>query len=249
MISTLGILALATFLSTFIGGLFALKFSDKSHLIIGFSAGAVIGLAFFELLPESISMSVEKGDFFTLLLVTAIGFLLYMVVDRIFGVHSHGQLHEDHHHEIKVPEKSLRGTFRAGSLSVHSLLDGLGIGFAFQVSPALGLVVAVAVLGHDFSDGINTVSAVLKGGGSRIKAMRWLFVDAIAPVIGIIITLFFSVSGDYLRFILALFAGFFIYIGASDLVPESYHAHPTWQTTLATIAGAGFLLLVITLAK
>jgi ZIP family zinc transporter len=244
---TLAILAVATFISTYLGGLFALRFKDKSHLIVGFSAGAVVGLAFFDLLPESISMSAKKGDFSTVILVTAIGFLIYMVIDRIFGVHSHGALHDEHHHE-EIEEKSHRGSIRAGSLSIHSLLDGLGIGFAFQVSPALGLVVAVAVLGHDFCDGINTVTAIIKGGSDRLKALRWLFLDAIAPVLGIILTLFITLSEDRLRFILALFAGFFLYIGASDLVPESYHAHPTWKTTLATVLGALFLFAIITIA-
>lgn len=246
---TLVFIALATFLSTYLGGLFSLRFKDKSHLIVGFSAGAVIGLAFFDLLPESITMSADKGDFSILILVTAVGFLVYMIVDRIFGVHSHGSLHEHPHTNIQIQEKSHRGNIRAGSLSFHSLLDGLGIGFAFQVSPALGFVVAVAVLGHDFCDGINTVTAIVKGGGQRAKAMRWLLVDALAPVVGIVLTLFITLAEDKLRFVLAIFAGFFLYIGASDLVPESYHNHPTWKTTFMTVLGAGFLYLVINLAK
>lgn len=247
MILTLGILAGATFLSTFLGGLFALRFRDKSHLIVGFSAGAVVGVAFFDLLPESVEMTINGGgEISTMFLMAAVGFLSYMIIDRIFGVHSHGEIHHDHRCEIE--ETSSRGTFRAGSLSIHSLFDGVGIGFAFQVSPALGLVVAIAVLGHDFCDGVNIVTAIRKGGGSKARAMKWLLVDSFAPVLGIIATLFITVKEGHLAFILALFAGLFIYIGASDLVPESYHAHPTWKTTLATVFGAAFLFLVITLA-
>lgn len=244
---TLLILALATFVSTFLGGLFALKFKDKSHLIVGFSAGAVIGLAFFDLLPEAINIA--EADISKFIIVVAFGFFLYMIIDRIFGVHTHGQLdeHSDGHIHTHA-ENEGRGVVRAGSLSLHSLLDGIGIGLAFQASPALGTVVAVAVLGHDFCDGINTVTAIIKSVGERRRAMRWLLIDALAPVIGIVSTLFFSVPGKKLGIILGLFCGFFLYIGASDLVPESYHAHPTWKTTLATVLGAAFLLLVISLA-
>lgn len=243
---TLVLLAVATFLSTFFGGLFSLRFKDKSHLIVGFSAGAVIGLAFFDLLPEAIELA--HGEAGSVTLVVALGFLIYMVVDRVFGVHNHGALHEEHSHAEAHKEHKTRGALRAGSLSFHSLLDGIGIGLAFQVSPTLGVIVAVAVLGHDFCDGINTVTAIIKNGGVRLRALRWLAIDALAPVVGILITLLFSVPEERLGKILALFCGFFLYIGASDLVPESYHAHPTWKTTFMTVLGAGFLFLVINLA-
>lgn len=236
-------LALATFIATYLGGLFALKFKDKSHLIVGFSAGAVIGLAFFDLLPEAIEISGIENITTTTTLI-ALGFLVYMLLDRTLGVHVHHDHDSDHSHGEHIS----RGTLRAGSFSFHSFLDGIGIGLGFQLSPMLGTVIAVAVLAHDFSDGINTVSAIIKNGGERARALRWLFIDAFAPVAGIITTLFFSASEKSVGIILALFSGFFLYIGASDLVPESYHAHPTMKTTLATIFGAGFLFLIITLA-
>lgn len=245
---TLAWLALATFLSTYLGGLFALRFKDKSHLIVGFSAGAVIGLAFFDLLPESIELAIGFTNIGMITTTVAAGFLAYMLVDRIFGVHSHGALHEEHDHDHVHEEKENRGSIRAGSLSFHSLLDGIGIGLAFQASPSLGMIVAVAVLGHDFCDGINTVTSIIKSGGDRARAMKWLLADSLAPAVGIVATLFFSVPDKFFGVILALFAGFFLYIGASDLVPESYHAHPTWKTTLATIAGAAFLFIVISIA-
>jgi ZIP family zinc transporter len=241
MTITLVILAFATFLSTYLGGLFALRFKDKSHLIVGFSAGAVIGLAFFDLLPESLELGGEGVGS-----IIALGFLIYMAVDRIFGVHTHNGAHEHDDHEH---EHTHRGTIRAGSLSVHSFLDGLGIGLAFQVSPSLGAVVAVAVLGHDFCDGINTVTAMIKNGATRARAIKWLLVDALAPVLGMAVTLFFSVPEEKLGKILALFCGFFLYLGASDLIPESYHSHPTWKTTFMTILGALFIFLVISLAE
>jgi ZIP family zinc transporter len=140
-----------------------------------------------------------------------------------------------------------RGPFAAGVLCLHSLLDGVAIGLAFQASRAVGIVVAIAVLTHDFSDGINTMNIVLKNRGNRPQAVRWLVVDALAPVVGISSTYFFTLPGEGFGIALALFAGFFLYIGASDLIPESYHAHPKFLTTAMTLAGAAVLYLAIAL--
>jgi ZIP family zinc transporter len=127
--------------------------------------------------------------------------------------------------------------FGASSLSFHSFLDGVAVGLSFQVSPALGAIVAAAVLAHDFSDGINTVGMIFKNGGDKKQAMKWLAIDAIAPVIGMISASFISIPESVLGIILALFCGFFFYIGASDLLPESHHNHPTRWTTFATVLG------------
>jgi len=127
------------------------------------------------------------------------------------------------------------------------LLDGISVAFAFQASREVGFIVAIAVLAHGFSDGINTMNLVLKNGGDRRRAFRWLPLDAAAPVLGIIVASFFTLPGSGFGTALALFAGFFLYIGASDLIPESYHAHPKFLTTAMTLAGAGVLYLAITL--
>lgn len=239
---TLILLALATLCATFLGGLFALSFRDKSHLIIGFSAGAVIGVAFFDLIPEAFELGSTYGELIPLLI--AVGFIAYLILDRMIGGHNHDHNHKEHGSH----EHEQRGMLRASSLSIHSLLDGMGIGFAFQVSPVLGSVVAVAVLAHSFSDGINTVSAILKSGGAKARALGWLAVDALAPALGIFITLFISVSESTLAIIIALFCGSFLYLGASDLVPESYHNHPTKWTTIMTILGAALIYFIIHLA-
>jgi ZIP family zinc transporter len=223
------LISIAAFIFTILGGLFALKFKDKLHLILGFSAGAVIGVAFFDLLPESIELA---GGDEKIITVVAIGFVLYLILDRFIIQHSHDN----------------RGAIGAGSLAMHSFLDGVGIGLAFQVSNAVGLVVTTAVLVHDFSDGINTVNMILKNDGEKKKAIKWLVIDAIAPVIGIASTMLFTLSESSLGIVLALFTGFFLYIGASDLLPESHHNHPTIWTTILTIAGMVVIYIAITLA-
>ena len=233
------LIALAAFCATFLGGWFALHLKDRLHLILGFSAGAVIGVAFFELLPEAISLVGETHSPDYVTSIIALGFALYLVLDRLIILHRH---HEDPSHEHA---SAMRGAWGAGTLSLHSFLDGVGIGLAFKVSPAIGFVVAAAVLAHDFSDGINTVNMILKNGGERAKALRWLAVDALAPLLGVVATLFFSVTEQNLGILIALFAGFFLYIGASDLLPESHHAHPMRWTTISTVAGMAFIYLII----
>ncbi len=232
------LLGFAAFCATMLGGSLALKLSDRLHVILGFSAGAVIAVAFFDLMPEALNLAGKMHALSTVVAFTALGFLLYLVLDRVILLHNHGD--EEHGHAAET-----RGNVRAGSLSIHSFLDGLGIGLAFQVSAAVGAIVAAAVLAHDFSDGINTVNVVVRHGGKYKEALRWLVVDATAPVLGVVVTLFFAVSEDSLGLLLAMFAGFFLYIGASDLIPESYHQHPKFLTTAMTGLGMAVLYLAI----
>lgn len=242
---TLSLIALGAFVATFLGGLFALRFKDKLHLILGFSAGAVIGVALFDLLPESIALvSAEHSVSFATTLV-GLGFVVYMILDRLISFHGHVDGEECvnfHHHSHGG------GVLGATSLAIHSCLDGVAIGLAFQVSPAVGAIVAVAVLVHDFSDGINTVGFIMRTSGLRRRAFSWLLLDAVAPVVGVVSTMFFTVSGGTLGVILAMFCGFFLYIGASDLLPESHHAHPVFATTFMTVIGIAVLYGAIYLA-
>ena len=233
------LISIAAFACTILGGLFALRFRDKLHLILGFSAGAVIGVAFFDLLPEAIELG---GDTSKVTAVVAIGLIFYMILDRFIILHSH---HDDEHEHAH----NKRGILGATSLSIHSFLDGIGIGLAFQVSTSVGMIVTTAVLVHDFSDGINTVNMILKNSGEKMKAVKWLIVDAIAPVLGICATLLFSLSETSLGTLLALFSGFFLYIGASDLLPESHHSHPTIWTTVLTVLGMVVIYTAIRLAQ
>jgi ZIP family zinc transporter len=261
------LIAAATFAATLLGGQLALRFRDQLHLILGFSAGAVIGVAFFDLLPEALELGGSPALTCTLV---AGGFLAYLILDRlaVFHAHHHGHMHEEcsdhehHEHHERDPdsfavrprqtERCWARLFGAASLSLHSFLDGVAIGLAFQVAAPVGFVVAFAVLAHDFSDGINTVSFLLRGRAhdseARRLAFRWLLTDALAPPLGIAATLLVRVEPATLGAILALFTGFFIYIGASELIPESYHSHPKALTTLMTVLGLLTMFGVIKLA-
>ncbi|MBI4088559.1 ZIP family metal transporter [Candidatus Kaiserbacteria bacterium] len=230
--------ALAASLATFIGGWFALRFRDKLHLILGFSAGAVAGVALFDLLPEAIELGTKYHEPTTIALFVALGLFGYLILDRLIFLHTHEEDDETN---------ASRGSFGAFTLSAHSFFDGVAIGVGFQVSAVVGIVVAVAVLTHDFSDGINTVNLVLKNGGSWRQAFRWLLVDAAAPLLGVVSTLFFQIPESALGLVLAVFVGSFLYLSASDLIPESHHRHPRALTTIMTLLGALVLYMVVRL--
>ena len=231
----------AAFAATMLGGTFALFRRDRLHLILGFSAGAVLGVALFDLLPEAFNLGTKSYAPGTVTLFVAVGFFSFMFLNRVL------LLHPEDHDDADAPRRS--GVFGAASLSLHSFLDGVGIGLAFQVSTAVGAVVAAAVLAHDFSDGINTVSVILKNRGKGIRALKWLLLDAVAPVLGVASTYLFTLTDVQLGVLLAVFCGFFLYIGASDLLPESHHRHPKALTGLMNIAGATVIWLAIHFAS
>jgi zinc transporter ZupT len=233
------VLGFAAVVATLLGGAFALRYQDKLHLILGFSAGAVLGVALFDLLPEAFDLAGKRYATPTITLFVAFGFFTFMFLNRVLLLHPEDEEHGGHGHAHR------QGTLGAASLSLHSFLDGVGIGLAFKVSTTVGVVVAVAVLAHDFSDGINTVSVILKNRGKGLSALRWLLLDALAPLLGVISTYFFTLSDETLGILLSVFCGFFLYIGASDLLPESHHRHPKVLTGLMNIAGAAVIWIAI----
>lgn len=232
--------SIGTFIATLLGGLFALYQQDRLHLIMGFSAGALIGVAFFDLMPEALDLATAALGKQLVATAVAVGFVAYMFLDRTITPHGD-----------KGPRTEKlwrRGALGAGSLSVHSFLDGFAIGLAFKVSAAVGAIVSAAVLAHDFSDGINTVGIILRNKGNNRSAFSWLLIDAAAPVVGAASTVILHFRQDALGLCLALFAGVFLYIGASDLLPESYHDHPTTGTTTMTMLGVLTVYAAVRLA-
>jgi ZIP family zinc transporter len=221
-------LGLAAAAATLAGGTLALRLSRRLHLILGFSAGAVMGVALLDLLPEALELSRAPAEVFAL---TAAGFMVYLAADRALSAGG-----------------GRRGHLGAGSLTLHSLMDGLAIGLAFQVSAAAAAVVTLAVLAHDVSDGVNTVNVSLAGSAGRIWARRWLMADAAAPLVGIFLSRLVRVSQSTLGLALAAFAGFFLCIGASELIPASHQRHPKAWTTLSTVIGCAVIWLVVRLA-
>jgi len=232
------LLSIGTFFSTLIGGLTGLKNSDRLHRLLGFTAGVVMGVVAFDLLPEifkSLGHGVSARDAMVALMC---GFLLFHIVEKSILIH-HSQEHDyEVHHHPQV------GLVSALALSGHSFLDGLGIGLGFQAGNAVGIAVAVAVIAHDFSDGLNTVTLMLVNHNSRRRAFALLLTDALAPVAGAVVGTLVHISDAGLTLYLSFFAGFLLYIGASEILPEAHSKHSSYATIGLTILGAVFMFFV-----
>jgi zinc transporter, ZIP family len=234
-------LALCTVLSTSLGGVFALRNRDRLHLVLGFTAGVLLGLVAFDLLPEVFELGGQLR-FLGLPAVSfglAFGFLLLHVVERTLALH---HAHEGEYSAHAHPEVGLASAI---ALVLHSFLDGVGIGLAFQVDDQVGFAVALAVIAHDFADGLNTVTVMRTHGNSRDRQVVMLVVDAVAPVLGAISTLFFSVGNHVLALYLGAFAGFLLYLATADILPEAHARHPSRLTLVSTLGGVGLMWFVV----
>lgn len=237
------VLSLAALLSTLGGGLFALRFRDSIHLILAFTAGVLLGVVSFDLLPEIFDLAARTGaDAVHAMIALVLGFLLFHALEKFVLVHHGHEADYASHHHPKV------GVLSALALAGHSLMDGVGIGLGFQVSSTVGVTVAIAVIAHDFCDGLNTVSLMLVNRNTDRRSLAMLVLDAIAPVVGAASTLAFSVPPGLLVLYLGFFAGFLLYIGASDILPEAHsRAGPKTAGGLIglTCLGAAFIYAVV----
>jgi zinc transporter ZupT len=232
-------LSLATFVSTFLGGMLAAKFKSKLHLIMGFTAGVLLGVVSFDIFPEIISQVNEKGfPSIEPMIALVFGFLLFHILEKVIVIH---HAHEHEYAEHKHPHV---GVASALALAGHSFMDGVGIGLGFQVNPAVGLLVAIAVISHDFTDGMNTVSLMLNHNNSEKKSKLFLLIDAVTPVLGALSTLFFKISPHFLVWYLGFFAGFLLYIGISDILPEAHSKHSSIKLIGLTVLGTIFIFVV-----
>jgi zinc transporter ZupT len=232
-------LALVTLISTGLGGTAAIRLRDRLHLLLGFSSGAVLAVALFDILPEVFAF--PHGASY--MPITALGFLAFFGLERYTAMHrarEHPHLHEAHEAEL--------GAMSAAGLAFHSFLDGVAIGVGFQASVEMGLLIALGIIAHDFSDGLNTVTVVLAHGNSRRDAVFWLIVDMLTPVLGAASTLMFNLGAGVLPVLLAFFAGSFLYIGASDLLPEAQE-HDSPVVGIATFLGMLTIFLITRLLR
>jgi len=219
-------LAGLTTVSTVCGGLVAIRVRRELQTLIALTGGIVVAVALFDVLPEAFD-SIGDGRRTTWLV--GAGFLAFFLAERALVLHHRDDTeHARAHHRI--------GVLGATGLSIHSFVDGLGIGLAFQVNTSTGLLVFIAVISHDFADGMNTVSFILRQGGSIRSAARWLALDATTPLLGAIVGSSVAINARHLGYLLAVYAGFFLFMGATDLLPEA-HAHPSVRRVALTVAG------------
>lgn len=236
-------LSAAAFLSTLVGGLFALRFRGRIRYILGFTAGVLLGVVSFDLLPEIFATAQRIGrDPRAGMVALVAGFLTFHVLEKFVLIH-HG--HEGDYATHRHPHV---GVLSAFALVGHSFMDGVGIGLGFQVSVGVGVAVAIAVIAHDFCDGLNTVSLMLANGNSGRRSALMLALDAGAPVAGAVCATLIRLPPFALMVYLGFFAGFLLYIGASDVLPEAHSgARPRQALVLIglTLAGAAFAFYVV----
>lgn len=231
--------AFLAFLSTFMGGVFGIKYREKLHFIISFVAGVLISVVFFDLLPEIFEI-VEMNQFSMtpVMVMIVFGFLTLHIFEKLAVIHTGNEdVYADHKHPLV-------GKIGAMGFIIHSTLDGMAIGFGFHVSPQVGMMIATAVIAHGFCDGLNTVSMMLVNKNSIKKAVWFLVVNAIAPIVGMALTYLFVISDSVLVMYLGFFAGFFLYLGAGDLLPEAHRKNSSYKLIGLTVLGILFIFAV-----
>ena len=236
-------LAATTVLATFSGGMLALRAKDRFHLVLGLSAGLLLGLVGFDLLPEVFEMNTNNliGVRTTSVALIA-GFLSLHFIEQFAGSHEPAESDYGHEHTHAV---EIAGTVGVIAMAGHIFLDGVALALAFKVSNALGYAVFIAMLVHAFSDGLNTVALLIKTGQWRSRGKYLLALDAIARIGGAAIGSALTISDSNLAIYLAVFSGIVIYLATSHILPEAHSKHPSKVTMLATLAGVVIMWAVV----
>ena len=230
------------FVTTMLGGLVALRAGRLLHVVYGIAAGAMLGLVAFHLLPEfgdADSPAFGGVPLPYLLLIAA--FLAMFVLEELIGPHpSDADEGVEHRH----PHVGLIG---AGALVLHSFLDGLAIGIGFAVSDAIGIAILLAVLAHDFADGMTTAAIMRRHGNSSGRTWALVTAAAIAPVVGAFVGGWLQLSEAWVIGYAGFFAGTLIYFATRDLIPGARQGGSA-RTAFATIAGGAFLMWLLSAA-
>lgn len=233
------ILSLMTFFSTLLGGLTGLRNKDRLHRFLGYTAGVLMGVVAFDLLPEIFRLLQQKHQNPTGAMIALVcGFLLFHIIEKSILIHHSQEEEYSIHHHPDV------GIASALALAGHSFLDGVGIGLGFQAGSTIGIAVAIAVIAHDFTDGLNTVNLMILNRNNSRRAFLMLLLDAAAPVVGVLSTVLFSITDSALILYLGFFAGFLLYIGASEILPEAHSKHSSYGTMMLTVLGLAFIFVV-----
>lgn len=220
---------------TYLGGAIAFRLKDRLPLILGLAAGIVVGVALFDLLPEALAIGEPYYGSQLLFAAVALGMVIYMMIDR--GLAS-------------LPASYARARRHLGpaSLTLHSLIDGLGIGITFHLSSAAGVVMAIGVLTHDIADGINTVTLSLIGNSIAVTR-RWLIANSFAPIAGVLVATWINIGDRVLAPLLAMFGGAFLYIGACQLIPRRFAANCKPSAAITIAAGMALIYAVLSIAR
>jgi ZIP family zinc transporter len=246
--------AILPFFSTLLGGFAALRLRHRLHAFMALAAGVVVATAVADLLPEAYDLA-GPDSALKIGAAAVVGFIGFSLIEAF--LHQSSFEHADDHGpdgDDVDPPATQNGQGRPSwwlgvlppiSLIVHSTLDGVAIGLAFQAGASIGLVVLLAVLAHDFADGMNVVTLALDAARGERLAVGLLIIDALAPVAGAALSLLITIPAVVLGLLLAAFAGAFIAIGAGHLLPEAQHRDPRRGPALVALSGVGGLIVLI----
>ncbi len=237
------VLAALTALATTAGGVLAIRTRERLHLVLGLSAGLLLGLVAFDLLPEVFKLNTNTlGGVQVVAIAFVVGFLVLHFAEQFFGSHEPAESNYSHEHKHAA---NIAGTMGAIAMGGHVFLDGVALALSFKVSSALGFAVFIAILSHAFSDGLNTVSLLIKSDHWTKRATYLLILDAIMRISGAAFGTYILISKDWLAIYLAAFSGFVIYLATSHILPEAHSRHPSRLTMLATVTGVVAMWLII----
>lgn len=180
-----------------------------------FGAGALLAAAFLGLLPEA----AEGSDIHVIAMYALGGFLGFFILERLLGWFHH---HESHHHDtIHGKRNATHQWLVIVGDTLHNAIDGVAIGAAFLINPAAGIGTALAVAAHEIPQEIGDFSILL---GKGMRARNVILVNLVSALATVATALATYLLGDSLNFnpafLIAIAAGFFIYIAASDIIPD-----------------------------
>lgn len=234
--------------STLLGGLAVYYWKKDLHPWLSLSGGVLLAVAFLDLFPEALATASEVGV--SIKVITGIALasiLLFHLLDKTLSIHAH---HEHADHDASEPcdnakHQKNKAWIRASSMILHSFMDGFAIGGGFVIDYRLGLIVTLAVIMHDFSDGMSTVTILRHGLGKKQGSILPLLVaDALAPFVGALVGTRLAPSGNLIAYMLAFFSGFFIFLSLSELLPQA-HAGTMSRRFGLFLTTIGVLLVVL----
>ena len=236
---TVFLLTVLASIAALAGGYTALKSRRWLNLALALTAGLVLGLVAFDLLPEIFKITPgNKLDSVWPMIALVAGFLAFHIFEKFIPIHEASENRYGPHRH------ALLGSARAAALSGHSFLDGLSIGVAFQVSNTVGATVALAVIGHRFADGFDTTTFMVFHRNKLTHIKRWLTVVILMPILGGLLSLVYNFPQKALVIYLGFFAGFLLYIAASNILPQAHSEDFSRKGILLTILGTVLMFIV-----
>jgi zinc transporter ZupT len=229
--------AVAAFFATLSAGIFIKKLEHHVGVVCAFSSGFFIALSLFELLPDILEFAPQaKVSVVEMSIVALSGFVFLLALNKGLS-----RFYRDKLEKTKTYKQRI-GWFSTLEFCSHAFLEGIAIGLTFQLQFELGIFVAIAVISHDFCDGISTLALMINSGNTLRSSFGMLLVGASAPIVGALTTLLFIIQSYFLVYALSFLFGSFLYIGGLVLLPDANRMNRPIVT--AAFFLTGFLLIL-----